>query len=396
MDSIEKESIISAKKKYFRHIILSEIFYSQGLPIAQLAKVLKTSIPSATAVVNELVNEDWLIEIGAGNTKQGRKPTLYSINKNYGVMIAIDINVHDTTFYLLSLQRQVLAKEVLAFNINQPDFVISLTTYLYTKISTLTAKLLGIGISVPGLLESASGINYTYSNLNIGQESLAKYIARALQQQVFVLHDTKATLMGEYYFGLAKGLKHVLLVNIDWGIGLGVLINGEVLEGARGFAGELGHIQVRQNGEMCHCGKTGCLETIASASTLVRQAKEAIKEGKPTKLANNNIEPLDINLELVIDIAKEGDEFAIDLLYDMGNELGKGLSIAVHLFNPEIIIIDGVLAKADTLITTAINQAIYKYCLADFKQDLTIAVSPIGEAAKLFGIQAFILTNIEL
>ncbi|MFC0186344.1 ROK family protein [Pseudarcicella hirudinis] len=169
-------------------------------------------------------------------------------------------------------------------------------------------------------------------------------------------------------------------------------MNGKVFQGASGFAGELGHIQVKADGELCHCGKVGCLDTLTSASSLIRRVKERLRLGQVSKLAEKNIEQIDI--EMVIDVANRGDALAIDLLHDIGKEMGKGLSIAVHLFNPEAIIINGVLAKAGKFISNPIEQAIYKYCLADFKNDLTIEISELGENSRLLGTQVYVMGKV--
>ena len=211
---------------------------------------------------------------------------------------------------------------------------------------------------------------------------------------VSVVNDSKATAFGEYRFGLAKGKSHVLSINVDWGVGLGIVINGEIFDGASGFAGELGHIQVNPEGILCYCGKVGCLDTITSASSLLKNIKEGLRNGQISKLGEYKDNLEDINLEMVIDAAQQGDAFSIDIIHTIGLELGKGLSIAVHLFNPQIIIIDGVLSKAQKLIVNPIEHAINKYCLSDFKEDLSIEISQLGDNAKIYGVHAYVVENL--
>ena len=186
----------------------------------------------------------------------------------------------------------------------------------------------------------------------------------------------------------------MLSINVDWGIGLGVVVNGEIFDGASGFAGELGHIQVNPDGVLCTCGKVGCLDTITSASSLLKNIKDGLRQGKVSKLGEYKDRVEDINLEMVIEAAQQGDAFAIDIIHNIGLELGKGLSIAVHLFNPQIIIIDGVLSKAQKLIVNPIEHAINKYCLTDFKEDLRIEISQLGENAKIYGVHTYVVENL--
>src|SRR5690606_28990586 len=131
----------------------------------------------------------------------------------------------------------------------------------------------GIGVSMPGLINSSQGINLTYLNLTPAGVPLVTYLKQHFDLPVCLFNDTKATTIGEHRFGFAVDKSQVLTINIDWGVGLGIIINGEVFNGASGFAGELGHIQVKPDGMLCHCGKVGCLDTITSAIALIRQAK---------------------------------------------------------------------------------------------------------------------------
>ena len=186
----------------------------------------------------------------------------------------------------------------------------------------------------------------------------------------------------------------MLAINIDWGVGLGIVVNGEVFQGASGFAGELGHIQVDPEGELCYCGKIGCLNTITSASSLVRRVQRDIQDGQVSKLASFRDNVAQIDIDELINAAYQGDSYAIDILHEAGFQLGKGLAIAISLFNPEVIIVDGVLATAATFILNTIEQAISKYCLSDFRNDMTIELTQLNGTAKWLGTHAYVMEDI--
>ncbi|WP_460636634.1 ROK family transcriptional regulator [Larkinella harenae] len=361
--------------------------------LSQLAKALHASVPSITMLIDELVTENWVQEIGIGTAQYGRKPALFGLRAGNQAIVVIDISVHDIKLVVFDLTNRVLDR--LDVNLRLEDSVAFLDALreplaeIAERIREKDLQIIGVGCALPGLVDPKTGINYTYKNLNHRDESLQQLLTFSFNAPVYLVNDTKATILGEHRFGLAKGKNHVLSINIDWGVGLGVIVNGEILQGLAGFAGELGHIQLQADGELCSCGKVGCLDTLTSASSLVRRVKAGLKEGRVSKLAEENFEEIDV--QMVIDKAKAGDELAIDLLNEVGSELGKGLSIAVHLFNPELIIVNGVVAKADRLITRPIEQAIDKYCLADFRNKLVIAVSQLGEMAKLCGTQAYVV-----
>ncbi len=378
-------SIVEIKKKQYITGILKEIYNSGEMTIAQLAKQLHTSVPSITVYINELISENWIYEVGSSITKSGRRPILFDINPNKNIILVIDINIYQTNFYLVNLRNEIIEQTSVEVNINDYEIINVIKNAARNFI--LEKSIWAIGISSPGLLSSENGINFTYPHLNRDNLSLAQLIGNALELPTFISHDTQASILGEHHFGLAKNMKNVLLINLDWGIGLGILSNGQIIKGTDGFAGELGHIQIKPDGKLCHCGKKGCLETVASALALVNNAKEGLSNGKSSTLS---LKKEVIRLEDIIEAALKGDEFSIDLIFDIGKELGKGLSIAIHMFNPEIIIIDGILTKAGELIVSTLYQAINKYCLLDFKKNLQIKISPMGEKAKIFGIKSLV------
>jgi predicted NBD/HSP70 family sugar kinase len=392
MDFIEGEisggSIVEIKKRQYITNILKEIYSSGSFTIAQLAKKIHTSVPSITGYINELIAEKWIVEIGSSITKSGRRPSLFDLNAHKHTILVLDINIHETLFYLVNLRNEILETHSIEVEITD-DLLID---KLLQEASQLAAKkeIWAVGISSPGLLSTGQGINFTYPNHNRQNKSIAFHLGETLALPTFICHDTQASLIGEHHFGLAKEKSNVLLINLDWGIGLGILCNGQIIRGNDGFAGELGHIQVKSDGSLCHCGKKGCLETVASATALVKKAKEGLKEGKTSTLS---LKKEIIRLEDIIEAALKGDEFSIDLLFDIGRELGKGLSIAIHMFNPEIIIIDGVLTKAGELIVSTLHQAINKYCLLDFKKNLQVLISPMGEMAKILGVKSMVFKN---
>lgn len=398
IEMTSKESVIDIKKNKQKKGIVTELYFNETNTISELSHSLHISIPSITALIEELVEEKWVVETGFGVSKQGRRPAIYGINPKEKFVLILDINTHDTKVLILNLRNQVIFTQVFDLQLkNNPVFLETLFTLVDTVIEqkiTKGKKLIACGVSIPGLVNKNTGINYTYKSLNSENKSLGKSIEEHFKLPAFVINDSKATAFGEYRFGLAKGKHHVLSINVDWGIGLGIVVNGEIFDGASGFAGELGHIQVNPDGVLCTCGKVGCLDTITSASSLLKNIKDGLRQGKVSKLGEYKDRVEDINLEMVIEAAQQGDAFAIDIIHNIGLELGKGLSIAVHLFNPQIIIIDGVLSKAQKLIVNPIEHAINKYCLTDFKEDLRIEISQLGENAKIYGVHTYVVENL--
>lgn len=390
-----KESAVEIKKVKQKNSILNTLFKNEKKTIADLSETLFISIPTLAALVEELVEENWLVGEEINNGKQGRRPIIYSINPLLKHNIVLDITTHDTKVLVINFKNEIVFSKNYDLKLKDDShFIENLFEIISNTIEIqrgFSREIIAIGVTIPGLVNKRTGFNTTYKNLNLENKSLGKKISEFFKLNVFILNDSKSAAYGESIYGFGKNLSHVLSINVDWGVGLGVVLNGQIFNGASGFAGELGHIQVNPEGELCSCGKIGCLDTVTSASALLKRIKEKLKDGQVSSLSKYKDQLDKINLEMVIEAAKNGDGFAIDIIYNIGIELGKGLSVAVHLFNPQIIVVDGVLSQAGKLIVNPVEHAINKYCLPDFKEDLKIEVTNLGENAKILGMNAFVV-----
>lgn len=309
-------------------------------------------------------------------------------------MLVVDVTTHDTRAVLLNFRNEIIEEQIFELGVtNDQGFrsqILEIINDCLYRYSERNVEVVAVGLTFPGLINKQTGQNRTYVGLNSENTTLSEVISSQWNVPVYVLNDSKATVFGESVFGVGKDEQHVLSINVDWGVGLAVVINGQIFNGASGFAGELGHVQVNPEGELCSCGKIGCLDTVASASSLLNKVKKGLSNGVVSSLSKYRDKPEEITLEKVIDAAANGDGFSIDTLYNIGLELGKGLSVAVHLFNPQIIVIDGVLSKAGNLIVNPVEFAINRYCLPDFKEGLMIKVTELGDTAKILGMNAFV------
>ncbi|GAA4467593.1 DNA-binding transcriptional regulator NagC [Nibrella saemangeumensis] len=377
--------------------ILQQLYLVGTVTIAQLTRALHASVPSVTALIEELMLEKWIVDVGTADAQFGRKPALYALNNEDRFVLVLDITVHDTKIFIFNCRNEVIVRRDTPLGLeNNPAFLTNLlgsVDLVLDEASVRLEEIVAVGVSMPGLVDPDNGVNHTYQNLSPNHSSLGEQLEKHFARPVYLLNDSKATALGEHRFGLLRGKRHALSINIDWGgMGLGVILNGEVFQGASGFAGELGHIPVKPDGDLCQCGKIGCLDTIASATSVVKRVKSQLREGQISRLADMDIDLIDIRT--VIDAANFGDAFAIDLLHDLGKELGRGLSMAVHLFNPEAIVVNGVLAKAGKFISNPIEQVINKYCFADFRNNLSISMSELGEMAKPYGVQIYVMEHV--
>lgn len=253
-------------------------------------------------------------------------------------------------------------------------------------------KIIAGGIEMPGLVDRRGGMNKTYFP---NHENLNEELNNKFPFTVFFENDAKVRTFAEKHFGLAKGLSNVLVVQTGWGIGLGIILNGQLYIGKTGFAGEFGHLPIVENGILCKCGKKGCLETIASATAIARIAKDGILSGNSSmlvKLVDNNIEKIETST--VIQAALSGDQFSISVLSEVGHWLGRGIAFLIQIFNPELIIINGKAAEANQFMIAPIQQAIHTYSNHDISNDTKIQFSQLGSKAGIMGAAALALERI--
>ncbi len=375
-----------------------DIFYKEGLKtIAELCDATNNSIPSMANIMNELSDKGLVKNFGIGESKGGRKPSLYGLNPEAGFIVSIELSRKYTRIGIFNLRNEPVTEIVeLNTGIDTGDDIF---TFLKKESDSLLKKytleqksVIGYGITLTGLIDIKRGISLSYPQFK--DKPLEDVFRDIFKKPVYIEHDTKAMALGESWFGLAKEKSNVLLINIGSGIGLGIIINGEIYHGNSGFSGEFGHIQMDPEGELCYCGKIGCLETIASGTAMVKKSQQMIRNGKSTIITKLVEEDIDkIKLRDIINAANNGDLFAIELIEEAGEYLAKGMSILIHLFNPEMIIIGGEIAEAGNLITDPVQQKLNKYTMLRLKQDTTIMLSELKEKAGLMGTLPIVVNN---
>jgi len=207
-------------------------------------------------------------------------------------------------------------------------------------------------------------------------------------------NDSSLIALAELKFGAARNKKTAMVINIGWGIGLGLVLNGELYQGENGFAGEFSHIPLFSNNKLCSCGKSGCLETEASLVVVVSKAEEGVRHGRVSTLGKSLLtENFDQASQAVISAAQKGDKFAVELLSEAGYNIGRGVAILIHLLNPETIILSGRGSSAGKIWQTPIQQALNEHCIPRLAANTEIEVSTFGDTAELIGAAALVMEN---
>ncbi|MDA3893920.1 MAG: ROK family transcriptional regulator [Salinivirgaceae bacterium] len=378
--------------------IIRCLYHQSILSSADIASTLNISAPKSNAYIQELVNEGYVEYKGKGESIGGRKPNIYRLKKNSVYAIGIDMGLK---FLRIAIFNEKMEKmddlQLPSISFTNIDILIDLVykkaQELIHKTKIHEDKIMGIGINMPGLIDSDKGINYTY--LFDENKPLSKAFEETFKLPVFIENDTKARTLAEMRFGAAKNHENALVLQVDWGLGLGMILNGKLYKGNSGFAGEFGHMPINPEGELCNCGKIGCIETMASGRALVRLAQETLSRNPNSKLyskymANNNqLMPSEI-----IDTALEGDHLSITLINNVSEALGQGIAYLIQILNPEIVVLGGVMAQAGDHLVLPIEHTLYKFCLPKLREDSKIVISPLGNDIGIIGSAIVVLERI--
>ena len=390
-ETISKMEGVVEIKSYLNKIKIIKNLYSKGANTAsEICNEVGISLPTVNALLNDLMNSGEVIKQGRAESQGGRKPDLYRLAADAFYVLSVDLSKFKVCLALYSCQHELaFQKESFKITLNNEketfDELSDKIDHYLSKTGIDSQKIIAIGVSMPGLVDSVSGINYTY--LRIGEKTLLENLESRFQKKVFLENDARAMTLAEFKFGAESSHKNVLGLFIGWGIGLGIIIDGKIYQGSSGFAGEFSHSPIFESRDViCTCGKRGCLEAVASGTAIVRMAEEALKLDKDSILArmvrdhSGEMEP-----GLVVEAALAGDQRAITILSEAGLDLGRGISILIQLLNPELIIIGGSVAEADQYLITPIQQALNVYSMAKSREKTQLSLYKLGKDVGLLG-----------
>jgi len=355
------------------------------------------SLPLITKIINELITEGYIQETGLAPSTGGRRSLIYSLISDMFYIVTVAMDQFITRIAIVDSNNKPvngIHKFPLPL-LNNPDALYQIANIIDQEIRSSgidKAKIAGIGIGMPGLIDSTEGINYSF--ISYDNNSITRYINELTQLPVFIDNDSRIIALAEKKFGAAYNSKNAMVINIGWGIGLGLILNSELFRGENGFSGELSHIPIFENDKLCSCGKKGCLETASSLLVVLDKIREGLQSGKQSLLqqisVDNNYEK---DLEAMIAAVLAGDQFLIGLISEAGYTIGRGVAILIHLLNPEKIILTGRGAALGKIWISPIQQALNENCIPRLAAGITINISELGYDAEIIGAACLVMEN---
>jgi glucokinase-like ROK family protein len=254
---------------------------------------------------------------------------------------------------------------------------------------------LGIGLGVPGLVDIRQGNLVFAPNLGWCDVPFRQMWTQRFDVPVFVENEANAAALGEYYFGIAHNVQNLIYLSAGVGLGGGIIIKGRLFRGSSGYAGEVGHMTVDPNGELCGCGKRGCWETVVGPRAIVRRVKETLESGGESQigtLVENDLSRIDVGV--VVQAAQAGDPIAQTALEEVGVQLGIGISNLVNTFNPEMVVLGGALSLASPFLLPVIEETVREHALEQPREIVEVAASAHGADACVMGAVTLVLDDI--
>ena len=388
---------MTIKKRLSKTKIIKELYFEDNLSCADLSLKISKSFPVTQQLIEELVAENVVAEKGFAASTGGRRAQTYSLQKTVMYIVSVAMDQFVTKIAIMDMQNNFVSpieKIVLPLP-NNPEalpFLIKIIEQLIDSSGIPKERFVGVGIGMPGFVDVKKGINYSFLQL-ASNKSITKHITEKIGIPVFIDNDSSLIALAELRFGAARSDKNVMVINIGWGVGMGLILDGKLFRGHEGFAGEFSHIPLFLNGKLCACGKTGCLETETSLLLIIEKAREGISSGRLSKMSSLSFEDPELACDTIIKAAKEGDQFAIELFSKAGYDIGKGVAVLIHLLNPKMIILSGRGSAAGQIWRAPIKKALNEHCIHRLFQSTSIEVSTLGTQAELIGAAVLVMEN---
>lgn len=390
------------REKQLRNAVLKLLYYRGTLSLAELSARTKKSIPLITSVIAQLTTEGIALEDGLAPSTGGRRPATYRLNENAGkhiVAVAMDQFISRIAIYNL-LNKPICPEESINLSLqDNPHAFDQLCSAVESHLLTSGVKkadVIGVGIAMPGFIDLETGTNASFLNTGNHSTDLRKQFSARLCMPVFIENDSSAIAVAELHFGAARDLQDVMVVNMGWGIGLGMIVNGSLFRGNNGYAGEFSHIPLSQTDKLCSCGKRGCLEVDASLLVAVENAKAAIADGTSSRLVQLFRDKTRTEGDQLIAAARNGDQLAVSSLSDAAFMVGKGIATLIHIMNPERVVVSGRGSATGKILLPPIQRAINEFCIPKLVQHTDIVVSSLGYEAELLGAASLVIEHGDL
>ncbi|MCM3673084.1 ROK family protein [Peribacillus simplex] len=368
-------------KKMNQKLILNEILKNSPISRATLSEITGLNKSTVSSQVNTLLEKDFIFEIGAGQSRGGRRPVMLIFNKNAGYSIGIDIGVDYLNGILTDLEGNIILEK--ASDLSSPsagevkEILFALIHDFISHMPDSPYGLVGIGICVPGLVDSNQKIIFM-PNLDWYIEDLQLLIESEFNVPVFVENEANAGACGEKVFGVTKNFENIIYISINVGIGVGIIINNELYKGVNGFSGEMGHMTIDFNGPKCSCGNRGCWELYASEKAL---------------LDSFSIDEKNMLRKEIVERANKNDVAVLNALQNFGFYVSIGLTNILNTFDAQAIILRNNIIESHPIVLNTIKNEVSSRVHPHLESTCELLPSSLGRNAPALGAISIVIEH---
>ena len=387
-------------RKVNTSIVLNVLRLYAPISRAELAAKTKLNRSTISNIINSLLDEGLVLELDTMESKIGRPSIALALKPEAGAVIGVEIGVGFISVILTDFVANILWREWVEFSLTtaQIEIISEAEKLIDQAISIAEEKnlpLLGIGLGVPGLVNTQQGELLFAPNLGWKNVPLRLMWNQRFRLPLYVENEANLAALGEYYFGVGRDVDNLIYLSSGVGLGGGLIINGKLFKGGYGLAGEIGHIQRDPAGEMCGCGRRGCWETQVGPRAVLQRVKRSIEANTGNSLAQYvKGDPNKLTFNQVVDCATQGNQICRSALEDVGRYLGAGIADLANIFNPEIVVIGGAFSYGREILLPILEGTISNETLPAVRQNLRIEFSENGADACVLGAIAVVLDDI--
>lgn len=350
--------------------------------IGEIAEQCAVSYPTANKLIDDLVKDGTLRNLGRHHKEGGRMPTKFGFNPSSGYYAGVMATDDVFEFGIIDNAGTLIYKNILSLHLlHEEGSPEELCDHILAEIAASKvdlAKIVACTVTLPGRVNVRTGesLNYFVTPGKKLSESIASLTGI---KKIYLENDSRVMCYGEYVDGHWADYENVLYINFRWGLGMGMILGGDLFYGATGLSGELGHVNMFQNEIFCRCGKKGCIETEASGLAMLRLLKTKNQAGARSLLSHMIERGERPKLKDFVEAIKSEDMLIIEIMEEVGTQLGKGIAAMINVFNPNLVILGGMLVDVKDYVQLPVMSSVRKYSLNVASRDTKIVVGNVRD-----------------
>lgn len=366
-----------------KSLVLNIVRDHGSISRTDIAHAAHLSLATVSGITGELIEQGLIYEHEEGTSTGGRRPILLALNPHAGLVAGAKLTETHVIVALTDLNSEVVDQRQLSVGEDKsPEAIVAVLEEAVTGLREAHPHraVLGMGVGMAGGIERRSGVCRFSPFLGWRDVPLRSILEKRLGLPVVIENDVNTLTMAEKWFGSGVGLSDFLVITLGRGIGMGMVLNGQLYRGGCGGGGEFGHTTITPDGPQCDCGKRGCLETFASDPAILKRLRSSLGH--------------DVTMEQAVTLARQGDSVALGIFAAAGRTLGTAMADLINIFNPPLLVVGGEGAHTLDLMLEPLEASLRANCFDGFFEDLRLVVEPWGDDAWARGAASLMLEEL--